>query len=107
MSPYSVPAESESGALHERIRPRAPLVGAAVASGMSAAAAEEGGADFIVVLSAGYFRLHGVGSAAAFMPYANANDLTWQMARHSVIPRLHRTPVFLGLCAQDPGLDLD
>src|SRR5262245_40255369 len=93
--------------LKQKLARRVPLVAAAVGSGMSAAAAEEGGADFVVVLSAGYFRLHGVGSAAAYIPYANANELAWQTARGSVIPRLRRTPIFVGLCAQDPRLELD
>jgi two-component system response regulator HydG len=82
-------------------------VAAAVGSGMTASAAEEGGADFLIVLAAGFFRTHGVGSAAAFMPYANANQLTWRIASEHVVPRVRRTPVFVGVCAQDPGLDLD
>jgi two-component system response regulator HydG len=83
---------------------REPLVGAAVGSGMSAAAAEEGGADLLMVLSAGHFRLHGTTSAAALLPYANSNALTWEIATRHVLTRTRRTPLFLGLCAQDPGL---
>ncbi len=93
--------------LRERLVRHARLVGAAVGSGMTAAAAEEGEADFVVVLSAGHFRTQGVGSAAALMPYGNANEVTWQLARQHVIPRLRRTPVFLGVCAHDPSLSLE
>ncbi len=89
------------------IRHRDPIVGAAVGSGMSAAAAEAGGADLIMVLSAGHFRLQGISSAAALLPYANANDLTWEIATRHVVPRVRETPVFLGVCAQDPSLALD
>ena len=89
------------------IRHRVPIVGAAVGSGMSAAAAEAGGADLIMVLSAGHFRLQGISSAAALLPYANANDLTWEIATRHVVPRVRETPVFLGVCAQDPTLALD
>jgi transcriptional regulator with GAF, ATPase, and Fis domain len=74
---------------------------------MSAMAAEEGGADLIMVLSAGYYRMHGISSAAAMMPYANANDLTWEICSKHVLPRVRKTPVFMGICAQDPGLDLE
>jgi DNA-binding NtrC family response regulator len=89
------------------IASRTPIVGAAIGAGMSAAAAEEGGADLLMVLSAGYYRLQGIASAAAFMPYANANEVTWEIAARNVIPRVRRTPVFAGVCAQDPNLDPD
>src|SRR6187549_2740875 len=84
-----------------------PLVGAAVGSGMTAAAAEEGGADFVMVLSAGYFRLQGASSASALLPHADANGLTWEIASRHVLTRLARTPAVLGVCAQDPDLDVD
>ena len=92
--------------LREQIQRRERLAGAAVGSGMSALAAEEGGADLIMVLSAGYFRLQGISSAAAMLPYANANDVTWEIVSRHVVPRLKKTPVIMGVCAQDPGLDL-
>ena len=84
-----------------------PLVGAAVGSGMTAAAAEEGGADFVMILSAGYFRLQGASSASALLPHADANALTWDIASRHVLTRLTRTPAVLGVCAQDPELDVD
>ena len=83
------------------------MVGAAVGSGMTAAAAEEGGADLVMILNAGHFRLHGTSSAAALLPYADANRLTWEIAERQVLPRLERTPVVLGVCAQDPALEPD
>src|SRR5687768_13313883 len=86
-----------------RIQERKPLTGAAVGSGMTAAAAAEGGADFLLALSAGVFRMQGVGSMAALMPYGNANRLTWEAAVREIRPRVPDLPVFLGLCAQDPG----
>jgi transcriptional regulator with PAS, ATPase and Fis domain len=94
-------------ALVQILKNRSHLIGAAVGSGMTAAAAEEGNVDLLMVLNASYFRLHGTSSAAALMPYANANALTWDTAVHHVLPRIQRTPVFVGTCAQDPGLDLD
>jgi predicted TIM-barrel enzyme len=93
--------------LQQILKNREHLVGAAVGSGMTAAAAEEGNVDLLLALSAGYFRLHGVSSAAALLPYASANELAWDTAIHHVLPRIQRTPVVLGTCAQDPALDLD
>jgi two-component system response regulator AtoC len=84
-----------------------PIIGAAVGSGMTAAAAEEAGADLVMVLSAGYFRLHGASTASALLPHADANALAWDIAARHVLTRLRRTPVVLGVCAQDPDLDVD
>ncbi len=97
----------DAARLRQRLAESARIVGAALGSGMAAAAAEDGDADFVLVLSAGYFRTHGVGSMAALMPYASANELSWRIARMNVVPRLRRTPVLLGLCASDPQLDLE
>ena len=83
-----------------------PTVGAAVGAGISAQAAEEGGADFLMALNAGHFRMQGCSSMAALMPYASANRLTWDIAERQVLPRVEHTPVFLGTCAQDPDLHL-
>ena len=84
-----------------------PIVGAAIGAGMSAAAAELGSADLLMVLNAGYFRSHGCSSMASLMPYSNANNLTWDIATKYVMPRIKRTPIFLGVFAQDPYLNLD
>ncbi|HLY08424.1 MAG TPA: phosphoenolpyruvate hydrolase family protein, partial [Planctomycetota bacterium] len=94
-------------ALTQILKNREHLIGAAVGSGMTAAAAEEGDVDLILALSAGYFRLHGASSAAALMPYSSANELSWDAAIHHILPRITRTPVLIGTCAQDPSLDLD
>src|SRR5215831_6091705 len=94
-------------ALLEILKNRQHLIGAAVGSGMTAAAAEEGNVDLLMVLSASYFRLHGTSSAAALLPCANANALAWETAVHHVLPRIQRSPVFVGTCAQDPTLDLE
>src|SRR5579859_1243372 len=95
-----------TAALTHILKNREHLVGAAVGSGMTAAAAEEGNVDLILALSAGYFRLHGASSAASLLPYANANELSWDAAIRHVMPRITRTPVLIGTCAQDPSLDL-
>lgn len=92
--------------LLNRLKSQEPLVGAAIGSGMAAAAAEEGGADFLMVLSAGVFRTIGCGSMAALLPYANANEMTMDAATRSVLPRVKKVPVFVGLCAQDPTMNV-
>ncbi len=93
--------------LAKKIKSDTRLVGAAVGSGMAAQAAEAGGADFLMVLSAGFFRTIGCSSMAALMPFANANELTWQTAVKTVLPRIQNCPTYIGVCAQDPGLHFE
>jgi two-component system response regulator HydG len=93
--------------LLRKLKSKQRIVGAAVGSGMAAAAAEEGGADLLMVLSAGFFRSQGCSSMAALLPYADANELTCRIAFHHILPRIRRTPLFLGVCAQDPRLSMD
>ncbi len=96
-------------ALHRRLASVEPLIGCAVGSGAVAAAVREGGADFVLALSAGHFRTHGAPSMAALLPYAQANQLSEEIAVRHVLPRLAGAsmPTFLGLCAQDPAWDFD
>lgn len=91
--------------LRQKIQERKPVIGAAIGSGMSAAAAVAGGADFLMVLTAGYFRMQGLGSMCALLPYANANQLAWEIATRQVQPRVQDAPIILGICAQDPEVD--
>ena len=74
------------------------LVGAAVGSGIVARAAEEGGADFLIALSAGRLRNMGAASIACMLPITGANDLTWDFACTEVLPQ-SKLPVYLGLCS--------
>ena len=92
-------------ATREILRQRKRLIGAAVGSGMAAIAAEGGGADLLMALSAGYFRSQGCSSMAALLPFANANRLTWDVTVCHILPSVRRTPVILGVCAQDPTVD--
>jgi transcriptional regulator with PAS, ATPase and Fis domain len=88
--------------LQNKIKNQEPFIGAAVGSGMSAKAAENGDVDFLMVLSAGHFRLQGCSSSAALMPFSNANELTWKICQSHVLPQIKKVPIFMGLCAQDP-----
>jgi two-component system response regulator HydG len=89
------------------IQQRKKLIGAAVGSGMAAAAAEAAGADLVMVLNAGFFRTQGLSSMASVLPVASANNLTWQIAQRYILPRIKRTPVIIGLCGHDPDFAFD
>jgi len=81
------------------------LVGAAIGVGRAATAAERGGADFLLALNAGRFRVRGASSLAAMLPLADANRETLDFTRGEILGRV-AIPVFFGACAMDPDLDL-
>jgi predicted TIM-barrel enzyme len=85
-------------------RPRI-LVGAAIGLGMTARAAADGGADFLLVLNAGRLRVMGAPSLAAMLPIAESNGFTDAFARREILDRV-RIPVFFGAAACDPRTDL-
>ena len=87
-------------------RPGEILVGAAIGLGMTARAAVQGGADFLLVLNAGRLRVMGAASNAALLPIREANGFTDDFARHEILGRVS-VPVFFGACVMDPTLDID
>ncbi|BBK33517.1 putative TIM-barrel enzyme [Stella humosa] len=87
-------------------RPGEILVGAAIGLGMTARAAVQGGADFLLVLNAGRLRVMGAASNAALLPIREANRFTDDFARHEILGRVS-VPVLFGACVMDPTLDID
>lgn len=87
--------------LQKEIDSGRPLVIAGVSLGETAKAAEAGGADLLLFYNSGRFRMAGIGSLAGLMPYANANDITLDMAKE-IVPVVKNTPVIGGVCATDP-----
>lgn len=91
------------------LRPRSsvePLVGAAIGMGMTAAAAERGGADFLLALNAGRYRVMGAPSIAAMLPLDDANRFTDDFARREILDHV-AIPVFFGASTFQPSLDLE
>ena len=82
------------------------LVGAAMGLGMTARAAADGGADFLLALSAGRLRVMGAPSLAAMLPIRDSNAFTDEFARGEILDRV-AIPVFFGAAACDPRLSLD
>lgn len=82
-----------------------PLVGAAIGVGMTAEAAERGGADFLLALNAGRYRVMGAASIAAMLPLDDSNRFTDTFARREILDQV-AIPVFFGACAFNPQLDL-
>jgi predicted TIM-barrel enzyme len=81
------------------------LVGAAIGLGMTARAAADGGADFLLVLNAGRLRVMGAPSLAAMLPIRDSNTFTDGFARQEILGRV-AIPVFFGAAACDPRLSI-
>ncbi|WP_207481913.1 phosphoenolpyruvate hydrolase family protein [Arenibaculum pallidiluteum] len=82
------------------------IVGAAIGLGMTARAAADGGADFLLALSAGRLRVMGAPSLAALLPIRDNNSFTDEFARQEILDRVS-IPVFFGAAACDPRLSIE
>jgi predicted TIM-barrel enzyme len=87
--------------LRKQIDEGRPVVGAGAGTGLSAKAAEAGGADIIIIYNSGRYRMAGRGSLAGLMPYGDANEIVMEMAGE-VLTLVKATPVLAGVCGTDP-----
>lgn len=82
------------------------LFGAVVGSGLMAQAADKAGADYLLALNAGRFRVQGASSLTSFLPVRSANDWVMEFAEREMLGRCS-APIFAGLSVSDPSLDID
>lgn len=87
--------------LHSRI------IGVSCGSGLAAKQAERGGADLILALNSGRFRMMGQGSLAGFLPFFNSNEFVMEFASRELVPAVEKIPVIFGLHATDPSILLE
>lgn len=80
------------------------IVGVAAGSGFVAAAAERGGADFVLAINAARLRNMGAPSVACMLPLADASAMAARYACREVLP-LVRIPVLLGATCWRDGFD--
>ena len=71
-----------------------PLIVAGVGCGLTARGAAAGGADLLCTYNTAVYRIHGVPTAMAFLPYDDCNQLTFNVAGQ-VIAAAGQTPVAL------------
>lgn len=79
----------------------APLLVVGVGSGLTARGAAEGGADLLACYSTACYRVAGLPSALAFLPYDDANERALA-ALPEVVAAVSGRPVLVGLGAHDP-----
>jgi len=74
--------------------------------GLTAKCAEIGGADFIGVYSTAFWRMMGVSSLMAWLPYSNANNELVNLAKY-ILPVVKESPCIAGVGAHDPTRDIE
>ena len=93
--------------LNRECKAKRQIIGVAAGAGITAKYAVRGGADMIFVLSSGKFRQMGVGSLAAYLPFANSNEMVMEIGLREIKPLVKEIPVIFGLNATDPLIDLE
>ncbi len=92
--------------LRTRVADGGAIVVAGVGSGLTAAGAVAGGADLLATYSTAIYRILGVPTALAFMPYDDTNAVTLSLVPE-VVGRAAGVPVIAGLGAHDPRRPID
>ncbi|MDW8801785.1 phosphoenolpyruvate hydrolase family protein [Clostridium sp. A1-XYC3] len=83
------------------------IIGVATGTGMTVKYAQRGGADFILVLSSGRFRIMGRSSLAGYLPFCNSNDMVMDFASKEIIPLVKEVPIIFGFNGTDPTIDME
>lgn len=92
--------------LHEQINRGKALLMFGSGIGLTAKCAERGGADLIGIYSTAIYRMAGLPSILAWLPYSNCNEHLLKMSS-DILPVVKDTPCIAGIGAHDPTLDLD
>lgn len=86
--------------------PKKFLFAAVVGSGLTAKAADNAGADYLLALNAGRFRVQGASSLTSFLPVRPANEWVMEFAEREMLGRC-TAPIYAGFSVSDPELDID
>lgn len=92
--------------LRAQVNVNGHIVGAAVGSGMTAKYTAMGGADLLLALSAGKYRIMGRSSYTSYFCHGNSNDIVMELGTRELLPIIRDVPVLFGLFASDPGIHI-
>ncbi len=92
--------------LRDQIKKCRPVLMFGAGIGLTARSAELGGADIIAVYSTAVYRMRGLPSILAFLPYSDANDHVKRMAAE-ILPAVKEAPCIAGIGAHDPALNIE
>ena len=74
--------------------------------GLTAKCAEAGGADLIGVYATAVYRMRGLPSLMAWLPYSDANEHLLSMSKE-ILPAVKETPCIAGIGAHNPAADME
>lgn len=103
---YKYTREQVLDRLHGQIKSQVPILMFGAGTGLTAKCAEKGKADLIGVYSTAIYRMMGMPSITAWLPYSNANELLLKMS-NQILPAVKNTPCIAGVGAHDLSLDMD
>lgn len=92
--------------LNAQIHVNGHIIGAATGSGMTAKYVVMGGADFLLALSAGKYRVMGRSSLTGYFCYGDNNQIVMDMGCGELLPIIKDVPILFGLFASDPNISL-
>ena len=92
--------------LRAQINVNGHIIGTVAGSGMTARYSAMGGADLLLALSAGKFRIMGRSSFSSYLCYGDSNTIVMDMGCNELLPIIKDTPVLFGLFASDPMINL-
>lgn len=82
------------------------IIGTVAGSGMTAKYEVMGGADLLLALSAGRFRIMGRSSFTSYLCYGESNEIVMNMGCNELLPIIQDTPILFGFFANDPMIHL-
>jgi predicted TIM-barrel enzyme len=92
--------------LKQQIDSGKPIFMFGAGTGLTAKCAELGGADLIAIYSTAFWRMQGISSLMAWLPYSNANDELINYAKY-ILPLIKKVPCIAGIGAHDPTRSMD
>ncbi len=98
--------EQINSRLRAKLKSKGHILGAAVGSGLTAKFAELGGADLLLALSAGRYRIMGRSSLGSYFCYGNNNEQVMTLGCREIFPIVRDVPLLFGLMAGDPFINL-
>jgi len=92
--------------LRNQVKDNRALLMFGAGTGLTAKCADLGGADLVAVYSTAIFRMMGLPTLLAWMPYEDCNVCVKEMAQE-IIPVVKTAPCIAGIGAHNPAINLE
>jgi predicted TIM-barrel enzyme len=92
--------------LRDQVNKNQALLMFGAGTGLTAKCADLGGADLVAVYSTAIWRMMGLPTLLAWMPYEDCNARVIEMARE-ILPVVKQAPCIAGIGAHNPAVNLD